>query len=258
MTPRRVDAGQGIAWISEAVQLLRRNPAPFALMGLIIAAVLLVPVLGTLAVAIAGPALYGGIMLAAREQEAGRVADVQHLFEAFRQPGKLGPMLMLCLPGVVGGLVIGGLAVFFVGGALLAAGVGSATDASALAGVSFGFGGLLFLVLALAIGLFCYALVFFATARVMLDNVEPVAAMKESLAACQLNLGAVLVFIVTLMFIVIVLNLLVGWVPVLGQLLVSTVLAPLASVSLWQATRQVFGRHGDAPTPPGPPPVVEL
>jgi uncharacterized membrane protein len=256
MTPRRVDSGQGIAWISEAVQLLRRNPAPFALMGLVIGAVLLVPVLGALAMAVFGPALYGGIMFAAREQDAGRQADFQHLFAAFREPGKLGPMVMLCLPGILGGMLVLMLGVMLLGGALLAAGVGAATDSNALTGISFGFGGVVFLLLALVIGLISYALVFFATPRVMLDGIEPITAMKESLAACQHNAGAVLVFIGCLLLAVIALNLLLGWIPLLGHLVVTVVLVPVVSTALWLASRQVFGSHGDSP--PGPPPVLEV
>ena len=256
MTPRRVDPGQGIAWLSEAVQLLRRNPAPFALMGLVIGAVLLVPVLGALAMAVFGPALYGGIMFAAREQEAGRAADFQHLFAAFREPGKLGPMVMLCLPGILGGMLVLMLGVMLLGGALLAAGVGAATDAKALANVSFGFGGVLFLLLALAIGLVSYALVFFATPRVMLEGIEPITAMKESLAACQQNAGAVLVFIGCLLLAVFTLNILLAWIPLLGHLAVTVVLVPVVSTALWLASRQVLGGSGDAP--PGPPPVLEV
>jgi hypothetical protein len=258
MTPRRVDPGQGIAWLSEAVQLLRRNPAPFALMGLIIGAILLVPLLGMLAMAIGGPALYGGIMLAAREQDAGRPADVQQLFAAFTQPGKLGPMLMLCLPGILGGLLVLMLGVVLIGGSLLAAGVGAATDSDAIAGVSLGLGGVVFLLLALAIGLVSYALVFFATPRVMLEGVEPITAMKDSLAACQQNLGAVLVFVACLIGAVVLLNIVFGWIPLLGHLVVSVVFVPVVSTALWIATREVFGGRGESAAPPSPPPVIEV
>jgi len=57
--------------------------------------------------------------------------------------------------------------------------------------------------------------------RVMLDRVDAITAMKESLSASLVNVGALLVF--GLLFIVALLALLVatvlvGWIPILGQL----------------------------------------
>jgi hypothetical protein len=263
MNIRRVDAGQGIAWLTESVQLLQKNPAPFALMGLVIGAILLVPLLGALAMAIAGPALYGGIMFAAREQAAGRKADFNHLFAAFQQPGKIGPMLTLCLPGVAAGLLIMVLAVVFIGSALLAAGVSAAADANALAGASLGAGGLVFALLAIAVGLFAYALVFFATPRVMLDGVEPMAAMKESLNACLANWAAVLVFVVVLAVVAILISLVLSWLPLLGHLVMTVVMVPVVCAAIYFASREVFGpgtpmviEPGDEP--PAPPPSMEV
>lgn len=262
MNIRRVDAGQGIAWLTEAVQLLLRNPAPFALMGLVIGAIMMVPVAGSLAMAIAGPALYGGIVLAAREQHAGRSADFAQLFAAFQQPGKAGPMLTLCLPGVVAGLLILVLGVIFIGGALLAAGVSAATDSQALAGVSLGAGGLMFLVLAVAIGLAAWSLLLFAIPRVMLDGAEPLAAMQESARACLANWAAVLVFLVVVFVAALLVGVLLGWIPLLGQLAFTIVAVPVVSSALFFASRDVFGSTAAFPVnddePPAPPPSMEV
>lgn len=261
MNFRRVDAGQGIAWLTEAVQLLLKNPAPFALMGLVIGVILLLPLVGALAMLVAGPALYGGIMLAAREQAAGRQADFAQLFAAFQQPGKAGPMLTLCLPAVGAALLLTVLAVIFVGGALVAAGVSAAAEAEALAGLSLGAGGLVFVALAIVIALASYALVFFATPRVMLHGIEPFAAMKESLAACLANWGALLVFVVSLLLAAILISLLLGWVPLLGHLAISVVFVPLVCAATFLASREVFAGpdadpQGDAAPPP--PPALEV
>lgn len=256
MNIRRVDAGQGIAWLTEAVQLLLKNPTPFALMGLVIGAILLVPLLGTLAMAIAGPALYGGIMLAAREQAAGRSADFPQLFAAFQQPGKAGPMLTLCLPGIAAGLIVLVLGVVFIGGALVAAGVSAATDAETLAGVSLGAGGLVFALLAIAIGLVAWALVFFATPRVMLDGIEPITAMKQSAEACLANWAALLVFLLTVSVAAVLVSMLLGWVPLLGHLAISVVFVPVISTAIFIASREVFGTGSSADgdqAPPAPP-----
>ena len=55
------------------------------------------------------------------------------------------------------------------------------------------------ILIAVALMFVIYALQFFAVPRVMLDGVEPFAAMKESLNACLANVGAFIVFGVVLM-----------------------------------------------------------
>src|SRR5688500_10043751 len=154
MSFQRVPAGRGLQWLTDAVQLILQNPLPFALMGLVVGVIALVPVLGSLALMVLGPALYGGIVYAAREQHAGRSADFQHLFQAFKEDGKLPKMLLLCLPGVVAGMLILVLGVVFVGGAMLGGGLSASAGASSTAlGASFGVGLALFVLIALALGL---------------------------------------------------------------------------------------------------------
>ncbi|MBB5208760.1 BPSS1780 family membrane protein [Chiayiivirga flava] len=262
MSFQTVPAGQGLKWLTESVNLVLRNPGPFALMGVVVAVVSLVPLLGSLALAILGPALYGGIMYAAREQDGGGTADFKHLFQAFNEPGKLPKMLMLCLPGIAAGIVIGILAVIFLGGALLGAGITGATNSGgAVVGAGLGAGFLLFFVIALAIGVFAYALTFFATPRVMLDNIEPIPAMQESLKACLANIGAILVYVGILLLVAIVVMVVIGFVsPILAQLLLTIAFVPVVSVAMYRAWRDVFRGSVtqeiapvDAPPPPAPP-----
>ena len=80
MSIQQVPAGNGLQWLTGAVNLILKNPVPFALMGLLVAVIAIVPILGSLALIVLGPALYGGIIFAAREQEAGRPVDFQQLF----------------------------------------------------------------------------------------------------------------------------------------------------------------------------------
>lgn len=261
MSFQTVPAGQGLKWLTDAVNLILKNPAPYALMGVVVAVASMVPILGTFALAILGPALYGGIMYAAHEQERGGTADFKHLFQAFNEPGKLPKMLVLCLPGIAGGIVIGILAVIFLGSALLGAGIsGNSNSSAALAGMGFGF--VVFFAIALAIGVFCYALTFFATPRVMLDNIDPIPAMQESLKACLANIGAILVYVGILFVVAMVVTILIGLVsPILAQLLLMIVLIPVVSVATYRAWREVFRRDVtqeitpvDAAPPAAPPP----
>lgn len=255
MSFHQVPAGSGLQWLTDAVQLILKNPAPFALMGLVVGVISMVPFLGGLALLLLGPALYGGIMYAAQEQAAGRSADFAHLFQAFREEGRIGKMLMLCLPGVAALVLIGILAVFFVGGALLGAAGASAANASNLAAAMFGVGGLVFLVLAIAIGFVSYALTLFATPQVMLTGADPIAAMKESLQACIANIGAVLVFVVVMGVAWVVLALVLSVVPLVGQLLLVIAVVPIAAVACFMAWQQVYRRDITQELPPAVPPA---
>jgi hypothetical protein len=255
MAFQRVPAGRGLQWLTDAVQLVLQNPVPFALMGLVVGVIALVPLLGSLALLILGPALYGGVMYAAREQQAGRAADFQQLFQAFKEDGKLPKMLVLCLPGVVAGVVIVALAVMFIGGALLGGGLSASAGASSSAlGTSLGVGTAVFVLVALAVGLASYALTFFATPRVMLEAAEPFDAMKDSLQACLANIGAVLVFVAILLGTVVLLSVLLSLIPILGQLLLMVALVPVASAASFFAWRDVYRQPITQELPPATPP----
>lgn len=247
MDARKVDAGKGFSWTTGAVELIFKNPLVFLTMGLIFAVIGIVPILGSLALLVIGPALLGGIVYAAREQAAGRPADIAQLFQAFKEPGKIGPMLLLCLPSIGGGIILFVLAIIFVGGALLGGGataIANGSSAALLAGLGGGL--LVFLPLALFVGLVVYALQFFAIPRVMLDGAEPFDAMKESLRICRENIGAYLLFVVGMLVIAIVLSTVLMWLGFIGALLVSTVLSPLIGVGLYLAWHDVLAETASA------------
>lgn len=261
MSFRKVDAGRGIVWITEAAQLIGSNPVPFLLMGLLLAVVVAVPLIGALALTVLGPALYGGIMLAAREQAAGRRADFPQLFTAFQQAELLPKMLLLCLPGIAAGVVVLVLLVIFAGSAIVAVGVSAAANSEALAGASLGGGMLIFLLLATAVGVAAYSLVFFAIPRVMLQGAEPIAAMQDSARAFLANLGAVLICLFTLTIGCMLLGAVLSAVSTfIAQLLITSAAIPLVSVTLWRACQDVYGgaEAGPMSAPPPPPPSLEV
>lgn len=262
MPYKKVDAGRGIAWLTESVELLLKNPGPFVLMGLVVAMTAAVPVLGALALSVCGPALNGGVIFAAREQAAGRPADFKQLFQAFQDSDRLPKMLLLCLPGLAAGVVISVLAVILIGGALVAAGVSAAADSEALAAITLGSGGLMFFAIAMALGLAAYALVFFATPRVMLGRAEPFEAMKESFSAALVNALPIITFVVALMLAVLLLSMVLSIVSsLIAQLAVVTFAFPVAATAMGLAYHDVYGStdagsaSGDAPPPP---PSIEV
>lgn len=261
MAFRKVAADSSIRWIGDAFRLIKGNPAPFLLMGLVIGVVALVPVIGTLTLAIIGPALYAGIVYATREQATGRAADFQHLFVGFQQPGKLPRLLMLCLPGIAAGLLLAVLLMIFVGGALVSAGVSAATDSDAIGALGIGGTGFVVLLLAMVVGIAAYAVVFFAIPRVMLTDVEPIEAMRDSFRASLANVGAFLLFIGAVFLGAMVVSLLTGWISsVVAQLVATTVLIPLVSATLYFAYRDVYRDDitQELPSAPSPPPSIEV
>jgi hypothetical protein len=258
MTFGKVDAGSGMRWLTEAIGLVFRNPAAFLVMGLILAVINFVPVLGGLVLLIAGPALFGGVVYAAREESEGRKAEIAHLFRAFQEPGKIGPMLLLCLPAVVGGAVLLVFALVFglgalIGGGLAAAGAGHGFGLGALGG-----GVLVLCLVALAVTLAIYAFQFFAVPRVMLEGIEPFAAMKESFSACLANLGAFLVFGIVFGVAFAVLSIVLMLVPLLGWFALCVVASVAFACGQFLAWREVFAGTAApvaAPASPPPPPA---
>jgi uncharacterized membrane protein len=259
MSSRKFEIGDVFNWFTSAIQLAMKNPGVFIVMALIYAVISAIPLLN-LAVIVIGPALQGGFIWAAREEEQGRKADISHLFIAFQQPGKAGPMITLCLPTVGLALVAGVLFAVLIGGAIAAAAAGSSNGAG-LGFIGMGLAALLMIPAAIAVAFMLY----FAVPRVMLDDVAPFDAMKESFAICMSNPVAVVVGFLCVGIAFFVLALLIGWIPLLGALALGILGALIGGPSMYYAHRQVFGDSTpvqppmappapmDPPAPPAPP-----
>jgi uncharacterized membrane protein len=251
MTARAVPAGNGVQWLTSAAQLVFKNPAAFLLMGLIIGILSIIPLVNLLTI-IAMPALYAGVIYAARKEDSGQPASVGDLFQGFQQPGKIGPLLMLCLPTIALFVVMLILTFVLAGGfiAALAGGQGS----SAVMGAGFGAIILLFL-LYLVGAIFVGLLMFFSIARVMFDGVDAFSAMKESLSASIKNIGAVLIAGVIIFGAAFVLMI----IPILGPIAFLIIGMPIVIVTFYCAYKDVFGLEQSmssplqAPQPPMPP-----
>jgi hypothetical protein len=251
MNFRSVDAGRGVGWLTDAVTLVLRNPAVFGVMALIVAVIGAVPILGQLTLLVIGPALWGGFAWGLREQDAGREATVGHLFAAFTVPGKLGPMLLLCLPtiaAILAGIVLGFL---LLGGALLSAGFSGGAS-------SYSGGALLGVLLMVGLGLAVYGLIIFAIPRVMLEDAEPFAAMKASLSASLANIVPLLIYGLVTGAIFALLMLFLFWIPILGWLVWGLGFHAVNAAALYVAWKDVYGcappATTHAPPPPPPPP----
>ncbi len=99
-----VGLGSGVQWLVAAVRLLGDQPVKWA--GLISLWFLtsagmffLLPPVGSLVSLICQPALFGGLMIAARDQENGMTVQMGHLWAGFRAAGRaligIGALVML-------------------------------------------------------------------------------------------------------------------------------------------------------------------
>lgn len=247
MSGRKFEIGDVFNWFTSAIQLTMKNPGVFIVMALIYAVLSAVPLLN-LAIIVVGPALQGGFVWAAREEDQGRKADISHLFTAFQQDGKAGPMITLCLPTVGLALVAGMIVAVMIGGVMFAAASGSSSGAGlGLAGMALA--ALLMIPAAIAVAFMLY----FAVPRVMLDNVAPFDAMKESFSICLANLISVIVGFLCVGAAFFVLAILVGWIPLLGPLALGILGALLGGPSMYFAHRQVFGGSAPVQAPMAPP-----
>jgi hypothetical protein len=249
----KVDAGKGLGWLTEGIGLVFKNPAAFLVMGVILAVINFIPFLGGLVLTICGPALLGGVVYAAREESEGRKAEIPHLFRAFQEPGKIGPMLLLCLPAIVGGAVLLVCGFVFGIGALIGGGLSAANGSSAGWG-AIGGGLVILCLIAIVLMFVIYALQFFAIPRVMLDGIEPFAAMKESLSACLANIGAFLLFGIVLFVAFFVLAAVLMLIPLLGWLALVAVASVVFGCAEYLAWRQVYAGSASRMPPPAPEP----
>ncbi|MGA7298385.1 MAG: BPSS1780 family membrane protein, partial [Rhodanobacteraceae bacterium] len=266
MTAKKVPAGNGWLWISKALDVLKKHPVPFLVMGLIMGIIGIIPVLGGLVLLILGPALVAGTSFAAQQADQGKVPEIGHLFRGFQESDRIGSLIALCIPTVVGAVMAGILVGIFAIGAAMGAGAGFADQIqsnpmvllTAMGASAFILGPLLIIV-----ALMIYALTFFAIPRTLLERPDAFANMKDSLAACRTNFGAFLVAVVILLAGVFLLSWIFGvlHLGVIGGILVSTGLYAVLGSTLYFGFREVFGGASgetaiDNNAPPAPPPAT--
>lgn len=262
MGVQAMGGGHGIEWLKQAVGVIQKNPVAFLVMGLIVAILAMIPLIN-LVVVILMPTFYAGIAYAARQQESGGAADIKHVFQGFSEPGRMGPLLTLCLPYVAVGLVVGIAAMVIGFGAVASAGLASGAEPNM--GAIFGaMGAGLFVVVALGIAgaVIAMMLTVFAVPLVMFEGRDAFPAMKESFAAASANLIPLIVFVVLIFVAILAITVLLGGIPVLGVLIMLAVLATayaLIGIAHWLCYRDVFGGRSavasSANVMPPPPPA---
>jgi uncharacterized membrane protein len=222
MPGRSSPASAGVDWVSQGWALFRAAPLMWVLFFVIYliiqVALSFVPVIGALAGYLVAPVFAGGIALGCRAIETGGELELEHLFGGFRR--NTANLLVVGVLYIVGALavllVFGIFAGFSVVSALLVGGEDRILESIAAASMPLILGTLVCTALFVPL----MAAYWFAPMLVVLHEVKPVEAMRESLFACFRNFVAFLVYgllMLGLLFVALIplgLGLLV-WVPLM-------------------------------------------
>ena len=227
---RTVAGGRGWDWIVEGYALFRKQPGMWILatvvLGVIFIVVSMIPILGSLANALLLPIFGAGLMLGCKALDQGGALEIEHLFAGFKQ--KTGDLVMVGAFNLFVWVVIA-FAVFSVvgGGVFMAMMRGGAIGAGiSIASV------LIALLLVAGLSVPLYMATWFAPALIILHNVAPGTALKQSFFACLRNWIPFLVYSVVLLVLC-----LVAAIPAfLGYL----ILIPVLIASIYVAYRDIF------------------
>lgn len=229
--PRHVGVTAGLDWLATGWRLFAARPgiwiAQTVILVVILAALIVVPLIGWAAAPVAFPLLAAGMISGADRLDRAGQLEVLDLFDGLRRhaPNLILVGLFYLAGGLLAGLIaaaIGGSAALtgYLVGAL--AGFGLAIVGGALASAVFS---VLWIALIMAM--------WFAPALVLLRGVAPFDAMKASVRAC---LHSPLAFL-TLAAMLYVL----AWLAMLPAGLGVLVLAPVTAGAMLAAYREVFG-----------------
>jgi len=241
--PRSTPAGAGVDWITQGWRLFARAPLMWVisiLVVFVIAVVVgIVPLVGSIAFQIAQPVFGAGFVVACRSLETGGEFELEQLFAGFRR--NFANLLVVGLIFLAAGLALMLVFFMFAGfGIVMAFVTGDENDvlpAIMASGVSIVFGTLVTLALLVPV-MMAY---WFAPALVMMHDMAPVAAMKESFRGCMKNIVPFIVYGFVMLVLAIVAVIPLG----LGMF----VWFPLAIASTYAAYRQIYTEEPEPAEP---------
>jgi uncharacterized membrane protein len=227
-----VAAGNGWQWILDAWEVFKRQPgtwiALIVVFFVVFVLISLVPIVGSLAAALLGPVFAGGVIAGCQAVRDGGELEIGHLFAGFR--ANTGKLVMIGVFNLLAWIVIGVVIMVLVGASVFA--MMSGGEPSAARGVASMMSMLLGILIALALSVPVYMAIWFAPSLVMLNDFDPIPALKTSFAACLKNVVPFLLYGVILFAAVIVASIPFG----LGWL----VLGPVLAISIYTAYRDIF------------------
>ncbi len=239
--PNAVPMGRGLAWLTEAWNYFTNSPVQWigiVVVLFVIQLVLgLIPLIGALAQILLSPIFVGGIMLGCRDIDEGQSIEFRHLFAAFDQyAGRLATVGGLYFAGMIVVMLVAGILAMIMGmgGGLMAglAAMGDPDVGGAVATGAAGMGMLVFMLLMLALMLPVIMAYYFAPVLVVLHDLQPVEAMKQSFAGCLKNVLPFLLYGIVVMV--------AGIVAMLPLMLGFLVLMPMILASIYIAYKDIY------------------
>jgi hypothetical protein len=156
-------------------------------------------------------------------------------------------MIVLSLPAIATVVALGVIVFLWIGSAFMGYGMSGNRPESAAWAAGLGIGAIVAIALVIALAFSLYAVMFYAVSRVMFDSLEPVAALKESLAATRANLGAMLLFAGAFWLLCVLGFMVLSIIPLLGWMAWGVAVSALAPAAIYAAYRDVFGAQAPAP-----------
>jgi uncharacterized membrane protein len=183
MEARTVELERGWGWFMDGWSLFMKNPLMWIVMLLIVTLIMLllayVPILGLLASGLLGTMLAGGLIYSASQLDEDGNLEIPHLFQAFLDSSRTGPMLVLGSVALIANLLMGLVTKGLIGS------MSTQFGASTVIGFL-----LLLLVLALLV-----SVLFYAIPQVMLHDRAPVDAIQSSVMGSMRNWQPLAVFV---------------------------------------------------------------
>lgn len=193
MEAKKVSVERGWGWIADGWSLFMKNPGMWVLIILIFSAIMYVlsfiVLLGPLVCGLLGTMLAGGIIYAASRLDGGGSLVIAQLFQAFMDPTRTGPMLILGLISLLASLLMGIISEGLMAGSVIGTGLMGGINAMNL-GISVLFGILLIMLMTTALA----AVLIYAIPLVMLERMAPYDAIKSSVMGCLHNWLPLIVF----------------------------------------------------------------
>jgi hypothetical protein len=269
-----VPASAGAEWLLGGFRLLRQAPLGLAALGAIYGLIaLLVPLsmsvnttlfmLLELVLVLLGPILTGGMVYAAQTVDQGGRPHPAHLLQALRE-GKGARLLATLIPQLLAVLLCALLLVLLISPPALAQMVQTVEtlqnqahpDPALVSGLPIG-RLLVWMLLALVIGVVTSFFTLLAVPEIMLTDRPAMDAMRRSFRACVRNVPALIVFLVLAMIAIFAIYLAVTVVAVVlrvvagewamqaaSQVLASAVLMPVLTGAMYTAWQQLLARTG--------------
>ena len=227
---RVVAAGNAFEWLKQGWSMFVANPglwiASTVVLIVLVLALNIVPLIGTLAAYLLTPLFSAGLLAVCEKAARGEAPDINDLFSGFKR--NTGSLVMVGVLYMVGMLIIL-LVVIALGGGSMAGGL--LMNRPAGFGLAFG-GMMLAMLLWLVLSVPLIMAIWFSPALVFFNNMPPVDALRASFNACMKNL---LVFLVYGLIVLIL-----GFFAALPVGLGFLVLVPVVAGSIYVSYRDIF------------------